>query len=89
MNRGGHFTAMGIDRNTGATSSWNDNVYKQVFARIRFCAVAAAATGRQHAAAAARGRRFRQRCTLPPENSANPQQLIGNNGRRGHTPMKW
>jgi hypothetical protein len=81
MNRGGHFTAMGIDRNTGATSSWNNNVYKQVFARIYFCAVAAAAP--QHAAAAARGRRFRQRCTLPPENSANPQLLFGNNARRG------
>ena len=46
MNRGGHFTVMGIDRNTGATSSWNNNVYKQEFARICFCAVAAAAMGR-------------------------------------------
>lgn len=68
----------------GTTTFKNRSLQGYVFAQLLL-----RQWGGQHTAAAARGRRFRQRCTLPPENSANPQQLFGNNARRGHIPMKW
>jgi hypothetical protein len=58
MNRGGHFTAMGIDRNTDATFLWNNYVYKQFLQGYVFAQLLLRQRGGNTQAAAASGRRL-------------------------------